>query len=57
MNEARMKRFMSDQRKEAKKHKGKEDKKADKDLGDKPIHEWIQSQSEEFRKKWEDRNR
>jgi len=53
MDGARMKRFMKDQRKEIEKHKKKEAEKAGKDLGDQPIHEWIQSQSEEFRKKWE----
>lgn len=41
---------------EIKKHKKKCDQEAGKDLGDDPIYEWIESQSEEFRKKWEDRN-
>lgn len=57
MDKSRMNRFMQDQREEVKKHKKKEDEKAGKDLGDKPIYEWIKSQSEEFRRKWEDRNR
>lgn len=57
MDESRMKRFMSDQRKEIKKYKHKKEKEANKDLGDQPIYEWIESQSKEFRKKWEDRNR
>lgn len=57
MDKSRMKKFMVDQVEEIKKHKRKKDKEAGKDLGDKPIYEWIESQSEEFRKKWEDRNR
>jgi len=57
MDEPKMKRFMKDQRKEILKHKKKKDTDAGKDLGDQPMHEWIESQSEEFRKKWEDRNR
>jgi len=57
MNDSRMKRFMADQRKKIKEYKHKKEKEAGKDLGDQPIYEWIESQSEEFRQKWEGRNR
>jgi len=56
MDKSRMKRFMDDQIEEIKKHKQLKDKEAGKDLGDRPIYEWIESQSEDFRKKWEERN-
>lgn len=57
MDELRMKRFMKDQREAIKEHKRKKEKEAGKDLGYKPIYEWIESQGEEFRRKWVERNR
>lgn len=47
---------MDDQVEEIKKYKQLKEGEAGKDLGDQPIYEWIESQSEEFRKKWEERN-
>jgi midasin (ATPase involved in ribosome maturation) len=52
----KMKKFMSDQIKEVEIHKWIESEKANRDLGEEAIKDWIIKHAAEFRKKWEEEN-
>jgi hypothetical protein len=49
----RMKKFMEDQVKEMEIHKWIESEKANQDLGEEALKDWIKKHAEEYRKKWE----
>ena len=52
----KMKKFMSDQIKEVEIHKWIESEKANRDLGEEAIKDWIEKHAADFRKKWEEEN-
>lgn len=52
-----MKKFMSDQIKEVEIHKWIESEKANRDLGEEAVKDWIIKHAEEFRKKWEEEHK
>jgi len=54
LNDADHKKFIEDEVAEMVAYKKKKDKEAGRDLGDGPIFEWIENESEEFRKNWMD---
>jgi ABC-type proline/glycine betaine transport system substrate-binding protein len=49
-----MKQFMADQIKEIEIHKWLESEKANRDLGEEAVKDWIEKHAEEFRKRWEE---
>lgn len=50
----KMKQFMADQIKEIEIHKWLESEKANRDLGEEAVKDWIEKHAEEFRKRWEE---
>lgn len=52
----KMKQFMTDQIKEIEIHKWLESEKANRDLGEDAVKDWIKKHAKEFRKKWEKEN-
>lgn len=55
--EYNMKQYMSDQIKEMEIHKWIESERANKDLGEEALRDWINKHAEEFRKKWEEEHK
>lgn len=52
-----MKQYMSDQIKEMEIHKWIESERANRDLGEEALRDWIKKHAEEFRKKWEEEHK
>lgn len=52
-----MKQYMSDQIKEMEIHKWIESERANRDLGEEALRDWIKNHAEEFRKKWEEEHK
>lgn len=52
----KMKQFMDAQVKEMEIHKWIESEKANHDLGEEALKDWIKKHAEEFRNKWEKEN-
>lgn len=50
----KMKQYMSDQIKEMEVHKWIESEKANRDLGEEALRDWITKHAQEFRDKWEE---
>lgn len=55
--EYNMKQYMSDQIKEMEIHKWIESERANRDLGEEALRDWIKKHAEEFRKKWEEEHK
>ena len=55
--ENNMKQYMSDQIKEMEIHKWIESERANRDLGEEALRDWIKKHAEEFRKKWEEEHK
>ena len=53
MTDEEYKKYMSDQIKEIEIHKWIESEKANRDLGEEAIKDWIMKHAKEFREKWE----
>ena len=56
MDKSRMEKFMQEQMSEINKYKKKREEEEGCDLGDLPVYEWINANSERFRDDWESRN-
>lgn len=53
----KMKQYMSDQIKEMEVHKWIESEKANRDLGEEALRDWITKHAQEFRDKWEEEHK
>ena len=53
----KMKQYMSDQIKEMEVHKWIESEKANRDLGEEALRDWITKHAQEFRNKWEEEHK
>lgn len=49
----KLKQYMADQIKEIEIHKWLESEKANRDLGDEAVKDWIEKHAAEFRARWE----
>lgn len=55
MENEKMKKFMNSQIDEIQKHKWIESEKANQDLGEEAIKDWIIKYAKQFRKEWEEK--